>query len=62
MGYLLNLFHIVFVASLLTILAMRLKDGNEALKYTTFAIVSVMVAYHMTRLYQKLSRPVSDCN
>lgn len=61
MGYILNLFHIIFVASLLIVLATRLKEGNRGLKIFTFVIVSVMVMYHAMRFYQKLFTSSNEC-
>ncbi len=54
MGFLINLFHIILVASLLCTLAKNLKDGNDNLKNITYGIVTIMVLTHGYFMYKKI--------
>lgn len=49
----LNLFHILFVASLLCILAKRLDKQYLLLKIFTYITVLLMVIYHAYKLFSK---------
>lgn len=50
-----NVFHIIFVASLLCSLGKNLKPGNDTLWYVTFVTVTIMVIRHSYLIYTKLS-------
>ncbi len=51
-----NVFHIIFVASLLCLLGKNLKPGNDTLYYVTFTTVAIMVIRHSLIVYGKLSQ------
>jgi hypothetical protein len=52
---LINLFHIIIVASLICSLAKNLQYGNDGLKKISYIFVLLMVCYHTYRIYEKLN-------
>jgi hypothetical protein len=49
-----NVFHIIFVASLLCLLGKNLNPGNDILYYVTFITVGIMVIRHSFITYGKI--------
>ncbi len=48
-----NIFHILIVASLICSLAKNLKEGNDVLKYVAYSSVLIMVLFHSYKIVKK---------
>ncbi len=57
MSIAINLFHILIVASLICSLAKNIQPGNEILQGLAFSFVTVMVAFHSYKIYEKINKP-----